>query len=103
MAQQGVSSLWDKFNTILGLFTGCIGGAFLLGIFTKTANGQGVVLGMIASFFTQLWIQSYTNLHLLMYAFTGLLSCVMLGYIFSLFFSRHKSIEGLTYATLKHK
>lgn len=101
MAHQGVSSLWDKFNTILGLFTGCIGGAFLLGIFTQKANGQGVVLGMIGSFFAQLAIQQFTALHLLMYAFTGLVSCLVLGYFFSLFFHRHKAVKGLTYATLK--
>lgn len=97
MAQQGVSSLWDKFNTILGLFTGSIGGAFLLGIFTKRANGAGVVMGMIASCVIQLFIQQYTSIHLLMYAFTGLASCVILGYVFSVVFGGNdKNIDGLT-------
>src|SRR3546814_18554562 len=66
------------------LFTGCIGGVFLLGIFTTRSNGSGVVSGMIASCITQLLIQQYTSVHLLMYAFTGLLSCVIFGYLFSL-------------------
>ena len=97
MAQQGVSSLWDKFNTILGLFTGSIGGVFLLGIFTKKANGPGVVTGMIASCIVQLLIQQYTSVHLLMYAFTGLASCVTLGYAFSLLMGgQNKNIDGLT-------
>jgi SSS family solute:Na+ symporter len=90
MAYVGVSSLWDTFNTVLGLFTGCIGGAFLLGIFTKKANSHGVVLGMIISGFVQILIHKYTNVHLLLYAFTGLVSCVVVGYILSLFFKNNE-------------
>lgn len=96
MAHKGVSSLWDKFNTILGLFTGCIGGAFILGIFTKKANGTGVMAGMAMSCVTQILIQQYTQLHLLMYAFTGLLSCIFFGYLISLLFPRDQDLTGLT-------
>ncbi|MEO6283169.1 MAG: sodium/solute symporter [Dyadobacter sp.] len=96
MAHKGVSSLWDKFNTILGLFTGCIGGAFILGIFTKRASGNGVMAGMAISCVTQILIQQYTDIHLLMYAFTGLVSCVIFGYIFSLFMPAERNLEGLT-------
>ncbi|WP_414617461.1 sodium:solute symporter family transporter [Dyadobacter sp. 32] len=96
MAHRGVSSLWDKFNTILGLFTGCIGGAFILGIFTKKANGTGVMAGMAMSCITQVLIQQYTQLHLLMYAFSGLLSCIFFGYLISLLFPREQDLTGLT-------
>lgn len=96
MAHQGVSSLWDKFNTILGLFTGCIGGAFILGLFTRRANGIGVILGMIISCITQVLIQQYTQVHLLMYAFLGLVSCVILGYIFSILFPQPGTGEKYT-------
>ena len=96
MAHKGVSSLWDKFNTILGLFTGCIGGAFILGIFTKKASGNGVMAGMAISCVTQILIQHYTDIHLLMYAFTGLVSCVIFGYIFSLFMPAERNLAGLT-------
>lgn len=87
MAHAGVSSLWDTFNAVLGLFTGCIGGAFILGIFTKRANANGVVAGMIFSGIAQILIQQFTHIHLLMYAFTGLAICVISGYIFSLLFT----------------
>jgi SSS family solute:Na+ symporter len=96
MAHKGVSSLWDKFNTILGLFTGSIGGAFVLGIFTKKANGNGVMAGMAASCATQILIQQYTSVHLLMYAFTGLVSCVFFGYVFSLLMPKKQELAGLT-------
>lgn len=104
MAQQGVSSLWDKFNTILGLFTGSIGGAFLLGIFTKKANGPGVVMGMVASCVTQLLVQNFTSIHLLLYAFTGLVSCLFFGYAFSILTGgQNKNIDGLTIYTKQNK
>lgn len=96
MAHKGVSSLWDKFNTILGLFTGCIGGAFILGIFTRKASGNGVMIGMAVSCFTQILIQHYTSIHLLMYAFTGLVSCVVFGYVFSLIMPADRDLKGLT-------
>ena len=97
MAQKGISSLWDKFNTILGLFTGCIGGVFLLGIFTRRANGPGVVMGMLISCATQLCVQYFTDIHLLLYAFTGLTSCVFFGYFCSAMFTgKGKDITGLT-------
>lgn len=100
MAQKGVSSLWDKFNTILGLFTGCIGGVFLLGIFTRKANGPGVVMGMLISCVTQLCVQYFTQIHLLLYAFTGLVSCMCFGYICSLCWrGKDKNITGLTVYT----
>ena len=41
MAKSGISSLWDQFNTILGLFTGGLGGLFVLGLFTQKANARG--------------------------------------------------------------
>ena len=96
MAHKGVSSLWDRFNTILGLFTGCIGGAFVLGIFTTKASGNGVMAGMALSCITQLLIQQYTDIHLLMYACTGLVSCVVFGYFLSLLMPVERDLSGLT-------
>ncbi|GHB86932.1 sodium:solute symporter family transporter [Persicitalea jodogahamensis] len=97
MAQMKAYSLWDQFNVILGLFTGSIGGVFMLGIFTTRANGTGVVAGLILSTVFQYWISQYTTLNLLMYAFTGLVSSLLFGYIFSLVFGApRKSLAGLT-------
>jgi solute:Na+ symporter, SSS family len=103
MAKAGVASLWDKFNTILGLFTGTIGGAFLLGIFTRKANGTGVIMGMLISCLTQIMVQTYTDIHFLMYAFTGLLSCVAFGYLFSILTGGEKrDIGNLTIYKRQH-
>ncbi|SFG39627.1 sodium:solute symporter family transporter [Pontibacter chinhatensis] len=97
MAQWGISSLWDQFNTILGLFTGGLGGLFMLGIFTKRANAKGAITGLLLSGLVQFYISQYTNINLLLYAFTGLASCVIFGYLFSLLFGgQEREHEGLT-------
>jgi Na+/proline symporter len=97
MAHWGVSSLWDQFNTILGLFTGGLGGLFVLGIFTKRANGRGAIIGLLLSGFVQFYISRYTDINLLLYAFTGLITCVVFGYLFSLLLGgQEKDIDDLT-------
>ncbi|MFN8353273.1 MAG: sodium/solute symporter [Spirosomataceae bacterium] len=102
MAQWKVYSLWDQFNIILGLFTGSIGGVFMLGIFTTRAHGKGVVIGLIMSSIVQFWVKEYTSINLLMYAFTGLISSVLFGYIFSLLLPHpSKPLTGLTIHTLQ--
>ena len=69
----------------------------MLGIFTTRANGPGVVAGLILSTIFQFWVSQYTSLNLLMYAFTGLVSSLLFGYLFSLVFSApKKSLAGLT-------
>ncbi|WP_266202427.1 sodium:solute symporter family transporter [Pontibacter kalidii] len=97
MAQWGISSLWDQFNTILGLFTGGLGGLFVLGIFTKKANAKGAVVGLLLSGVVQFYISQYTSINFLLYAFTGLVSCVVFGYLLSLLFGgQERENEGLT-------
>jgi SSS family solute:Na+ symporter len=101
MAQWNTYSLWDQFNTILGLFTGSIGGVFMLGIFTTRAHGKGVVIGLILSTLFQFWVREYTSLNLLMYAFTGLVSSVLFGYLFSVLLPETpKKLSGLTIHSL---
>ena len=96
MAGTGIVSLWDQFNTILGLFTGGIAGLFVLGIFTRRANAFGAAVGLIASGIFQYIVYRYTNINLLLYALTGLISCAVFGYLFSLVAGQSKNISGLT-------
>ncbi len=86
MASWNIKSLWDQLNTFIGLFAGGLGGLFLLGLFTKRANGTGAVIGLIASAIVQYYVKTYTDIFLLLYTFSGLLSCFVIGYLASLFF-----------------
>ena len=104
--------------TLYAIFSGGIAGMFLLGIFTKRANRQGVYIGIVACvIFTAYAVITSTPLgtgdkeRLLLdlgrYNFThhkymlGVYSHIILfvvGYIASLFFKNVKNINNLTYA-----
>lgn len=88
MANSNIKSLWDEFYRFLGLFTGGLGGLFLLGMLTKRANGKGALAGLVVSALSIWYISVYTEISFLMYAFLGLASCFVFGYGFSLLFGR---------------
>tara|TARA_B100001175_G_C19481720_1_gene627481 strand:- start:348 stop:1787 length:1440 start_codon:yes stop_codon:yes gene_type:complete len=87
MASYDIKSLWDEFNKILGLIFGSLGGVFLLGLITEKANSKGVLVGILISFFTQIFISNSQAVHLLLYAACGVISCFVSGYIASHFFT----------------
>ena len=74
---------------------------FVLGIFFPRAHGVGVVVGLVASGIVQFVIKQYTPIYVLLYTFTGISSCIIIGYIASLIIpAKEKSIEGLTIYTI---
>lgn len=86
MANSNIKSLWDEFYKYLGLFTGGLGGMFLLGMLTKRANAKGTLMGLVVSALLIWYISVFTEISFLMYAFFGVASCFIFGYIFSLIF-----------------
>ncbi|MEZ4970738.1 MAG: sodium/solute symporter [Flavobacteriaceae bacterium] len=83
MASSNIKSLWDEFYRYLGLFTGGLGGMFLLGMLTKKANAKGTLIGFAISGGLIYYISNQTSINFLMYAFFGLVSCFVFGYLFS--------------------
>jgi SSS family transporter len=77
------TSLWDQFNTFLGLFMSVIGGLFLMGVFSKRINGFGAVCGLCGSLVTIFWIQQTTSLSFLMYGVIGMPACYVIGWLAS--------------------
>lgn len=90
MANSNIKSLWDEFYKFLGLFTGGLGGMFLLGMLTKKANAKGTLLGLVVSALVIWYISVFTEINFLMYAFFGVATCFIFGYIFSLIFKDKK-------------
>ncbi|MBL7473263.1 sodium:solute symporter family transporter [Robertkochia sediminum] len=86
MANSNIKSLWDQFYRFLGLFTGGLGGMFLLGMLTKRANGTGTLIGLALSAGLTWYVSAYTDISFLMYSFIGVVSCFVFGYLFSLVF-----------------
>lgn len=91
MASSNIKSLWDQFYKFLGLFTGGLGGMFLLGMLTKKANANGTLLGLLASAIIIWYISMFTEISFLMYSFFGVVSCFIFGYIFSIIFGKKSS------------
>ncbi len=88
MANSNIKSLWDEFYRFLGLFTGGLGGMFLLGLITKKANSKGTLIGLVLSAILIWYISTYTSIHILLYALLGVISCFIFGYFFSILFRK---------------
>jgi SSS family transporter len=86
MATYDIQSIWDLFNTFLGLFTGPVGGLFFMGVFSKRINGTGAVAGLLGSAMIVGFVQTSTEISFLLYGLLGMVSCYIIGYIVSLFF-----------------
>ncbi|MEE9362718.1 MAG: sodium/solute symporter [Cellulophaga sp.] len=90
MANSNIKSLWDQFYRFLGLFTGGLGGVFLLGMLTKKANAKGTLVGLVISAVLIWYVSVFTEINFLMYAFLGVVSCFVFGYVFSLILKEKK-------------
>lgn len=91
MALMDISSLWDMFLIIVGLFGGGLAGLFVLGAFTKRANSTGALIGFAISIAVQYLVQQNQSVHFLSYGVTGIGSCVIAGYLVSLIVQERKS------------
>lgn len=98
-----VGSLWDTFQGMMGLFGGGLAGLFALGIFFKSANGRGALIGAVSSVVILYWVQQHSDLHFFLYGGVGVLSCVGVGVVASLFVKdpARKDLTGLTISTFK--
>jgi hypothetical protein len=67
---------------------------FILGICTRRANGPGALLGALVSA-SAVWLV-HTHVHFYWFAFTGIATCVAVGYLTSFCFpGANKDITGL--------
>ena len=106
MVRYNIISLWDEFTKIIGLIGGGLAGLFILGAFSRRANGKGALLGTAVTIGILYYVQNYTAIHFFAYAAIGLISCYVFGVLFSLFFTpvSDERLEGLTiYSLLKRK
>ena len=79
-----IKSLWDLFLALLGMLGGGLAGVFVLGIFTRRANGAGALLGIICSTAALYLVKQHTQAHFLLYGAIGVITCVAVGYIAAL-------------------
>ena len=97
LASADVRSLWDAYLGLLGLLGSGLAGLFILGIFSRRANGAGALAGAVASAFTLAYVQRETSLHFLLYGAVGVLTCVVVGWLASLVLpAPTRDLRGLT-------
>lgn len=104
MATWDIQSLWTEFSKYIGLFGGGLGGLFILAIFTRRANSRGALIGLIASAVLQYFLQVGSAVHGVLFAATGMISCVVVGYLASLVMpGSGKDLSGLTLYSLNRE
>jgi Na+/proline symporter len=102
MATWDIQSLWSQFVKYIGLFGGGLGGLFILAIFTRRAHATGAMIGLIGSAIIQYFITSESIVHGVLFAATGMISCVVIGYLASWILpGKVKNLSGLTMYSLK--
>lgn len=96
LAELNLKSLWDAYNSLVGLAGSGLAGLFTLGIFSRRAHGTGALIGALTSAVVLYFVQQ-TNLHFFLYAAVGILTCVSVGWLASVLLpAPSRSIDGLT-------
>ena len=105
LSRFSINSFLDTSIELVGLFGGSFGGAYTLGMFTRRANWQGVLIGMIASFIITFAVWWQHLVHPFLYLAVSILVSIVVGYVASFFFPApsDEQIEGLTILTPKRK
>lgn len=88
LATWNIQSLWDQFNTFLGLFTGTLGALFFMGFFMKNVNGTGAAAGVLGSVLLLVYIQRETSISFLLYAPIEIVVCCLIALLVSVIFKK---------------
>jgi Na+/proline symporter len=92
-----IHSLFDVSIELAGLLGGGFAGAYTLGMFTRRANTQGVVIGVASSITLTTVAWMLHLVHPYFYLAVSILLCIVIGYLASLLFPPpSQSLKGLT-------
>jgi SSS family transporter len=100
LVRYDIKSLYFLFQKILGLVSSGLVGVFILGIFTRRSNAQGVLIGAAVSIAVLAYVTWYSSLNFYLYSVVGIGTCVVVGYLASVVIPRGgKELAGLTVYT----
>lgn len=100
MGSLNIQSMFQLWLEIAALIGGGFVGMYFLGMFTKRANSPGVIVGAIFSVVCLILVKNYTPIHWSLYQAIAILSCVLVGYLASLFLPhKERDLTGLTVFT----
>jgi SSS family solute:Na+ symporter len=105
LSRFSINSFLDTSIELVGLFGGSFGGAYTLGMFTRRANWQGVIIGMIVSFVVTFAVWWASLVHPFLYLAVSISVSIVVGYGASYLFPAppDEQVEGLTILTPKRK
>ena len=97
LSRYNIHSMFDVSIELAGLLGGGFSGAYTLGMFTRRANWQGVVVGIATSITLTFVAWSMNLVHPYFYLAISILLCIVAGYAASFFFPPPQhSLAGLT-------
>lgn len=101
MATLSILSLFDYFNTILGLLASGLGALFLMGIFFPRIGAGSAVTGFILGTGSLFAISLTTQISFLLYGFIGMVLTLFFALLASLIVPNRKQIRGYTWQSIK--
>jgi solute:Na+ symporter, SSS family len=101
LANWNIASLWDQFNTFLGLLTGGLCALFIMGIFFDRISGTAALAGTLGSLIFLLLIRQHTNLSFLLFGFAGICLSIAISWTISLLLPEKDDKTGYTWKTRK--
>jgi solute:Na+ symporter, SSS family len=99
LATWNIASLWDQFNTFLGLLTSGLGALFIMGIFFSRISGTAALTGVFGGLVILIVVKNNTNLSFLLYGFIGMAASIAIAFVASYLWPNIKDIKGLTWKT----
>jgi Na+/proline symporter len=97
LSQINIQSALDKSWELLGLLGGGFAGCYGLGMFTRRANWQGAIVGVIGSLIITFACWRAGLVNPVFYQPLAIGGCLVVGYIASYFFPPpQQSLAGLT-------
>ena len=103
LATWNIASLWDQFNTFLGLLTSGLGAIFILGIFFPRVGSKAALTGVISGLLVLLVVRNNTPLSFLLYGFIGMTASIIIALAFSLIFPNRKENTQYTWKGIRSK
>jgi SSS family solute:Na+ symporter len=100
LATWNIASLWDQFNTFLGLLTSGLGALFILGVFFPRVDSKAALIGVIGGLIVLVFIKNNTPFSFLLYGFFGMAASIVIAVAMSWFSPNKKKITGLTWKTI---
>ncbi|SMO85626.1 cyclically-permuted mutarotase family protein [Saccharicrinis carchari] len=97
LATWNIASLWDQFNTFLGLLTGGLGALFVMGVFFPRISGYAALGGVVGGFIVLLIVQNHSALSFLLYGFVSMVVTVIVALLLSLAMPNKKNTAGYTW------